>query len=98
MMELRWSARARSEFDAILDTELERGLIGPKSYSRRIANAIEQLRQFPLSGVEDQRLHVRRFVVPGTPYILYYRLTDFEIGLATIRHGARQPLQHLSSL
>jgi plasmid stabilization system protein ParE len=96
MIDVRWSARARAEFDAIVDTELARGLSSPGNYSRRIAGAIEQLRQFPFSGVEVPRLSVRRLVVPGTPYTVYYHVTDFEIGLATIRHGAQEPLRHLS--
>lgn len=95
MMDVRWSARARSEFDAIVDTELARGLSSPNTYSRRISNAIEQLRQFPLSGVDSPSLKVRKFVVPGTPYAVYYRVTEFEIGLATIRHGAQEPLREI---
>jgi plasmid stabilization system protein ParE len=95
MIAVRWSARARSEFDAIVDTELTRGLNGPKTYSRRIANAIEQLRQFPFSGVDTPSLQIRRFVVPGTPYAVYYHVTKFEIGLATIRHGAQEPLPYI---
>jgi plasmid stabilization system protein ParE len=98
MIDVRWSARARSEFGVVVDTELARGLSGPKTYSRRIANAIEQLRQFPFSGVENPSLRVRQFIVPGTPYTVYYRMTDFEIGLATIRHGAREPLKHLPNI
>jgi plasmid stabilization system protein ParE len=95
VISVRWSARARAEFKAILDTENELDSLPARSYSDRIVGAIEQIRNFPFSGSQNEKLHVHVFSIPHTPYAIYYRPVEFEIELVTIRHGARQPIAHL---
>ena len=56
----------------------------------KILEATERLKEFPASGRPGRTPHTRELVVPGTPYILPYRVRGEVVEILGIMHGARQ--------
>jgi len=48
-----------------------------------------RLKAFPMLGRMGMRSGTREFPVPGTPYILVYRVTDDAVQILAVLHGAR---------
>jgi len=48
-----------------------------------------RLRAFPMMGRMGVRSGTREFPVPGTPYILVYRVIDDAVQILAVLHGAR---------
>ena len=90
MTQVRWSRRASAEFDAIFDYLATESTTAAISQARLILTAIGQLQTFPASGRPGEVALTRELVIPGTPYIAYYREGDGVIKLLSIRHSARQ--------
>lgn len=55
----------------------------------RIELSVHQLRSFPMMGRGGMRAGTREFAVPGTPYILVYRVKEDAIQVLAVLHGAR---------
>ena len=55
----------------------------------RIELSVNQLRSFPMMGRAGMRAGTREFAVPGTPYILVYRVKENAIQVVAVLHGAR---------
>jgi toxin ParE1/3/4 len=55
-----------------------------------IFESIKGLRRFPGKGRTGRVHGTRELVVPGTPYIVVYRLVDTTIQILSILHGARR--------
>ena len=49
-----------------------------------------QLADFPLSGRDGRVDGTRELVIPGTQYIVAYRVVDSGVEILAIMHGARQ--------
>lgn len=58
--------------------------------AERIMDAVERLRVFPASGRPGRVPHTRELVVPGTPFILPYRVRGEVIEVLGVLHGARK--------
>jgi toxin ParE1/3/4 len=56
----------------------------------RIEQYTERLRQHPGMGRPGRVKSTRELVVPGTPYIVVYRLTKTEAVLLRVLHGVQQ--------
>jgi toxin ParE1/3/4 len=55
----------------------------------RIEMSVHQLRSFPMMGRSGMRAGTREFAVPGTPYILVYRVKEEAVQILAVLHGAR---------
>jgi toxin ParE1/3/4 len=55
----------------------------------RIEKSVNQLTQFPMMGRAGMRAGTREFPVPGTPYILVYRIAKARLQILALLHGAR---------
>jgi toxin ParE1/3/4 len=55
---------------------------------RRIRSAASQLRKFPESGRQGRVAGTRELVMPGTPYIIVYRVRSVAIEILSILHAA----------
>lgn len=89
-MQIRWSRRASAEFDAIFQYLTTQSTSAAIPQARLILAAVGQLETFPTSGRSGEVRLTRELVVPGTPYIVYYRETEAAVNLLSIRHSARQ--------
>ncbi len=55
----------------------------------RIEAAVNLLRAFPMMGRAGRRAGTRELPVPGTPYILVYRVKQESVQMLAVLHGAR---------
>lgn len=56
----------------------------------RIRDAVSRLARFPASGRPGRVVGTRELVIPGTPYIVPYRVTGDAVQIITILHGAQR--------
>lgn len=56
----------------------------------RILDAVERIAQFPELGRTGRIRGTRELVVPGTPFLIAYRVHRNEIQILAILHGARR--------
>jgi toxin ParE1/3/4 len=54
-----------------------------------IEASVNHLRAFPMMGRAGRRAGTRELPVPGTPYILVYRVKQMSVQVLAILHGAR---------
>lgn len=55
----------------------------------RIELSVNRLKAFPMMGRGGIQPGTREFPVPGTPYILVYRVRQDQLRILAILHGAR---------
>jgi toxin ParE1/3/4 len=59
----------------------------------RIERLIEKLALYPQLGRRTEPPGRRVLTVPGIPYRVFYRITENEIRILTVRHTSRRPLR-----
>ena len=87
-MRLRYTATALAHLDEIGARIREDNPRAASGFSTEI-NTIENLAVFPLIGHPGHVDGTLEFVVPGLPYIVVYRLTEDEVHVLSVFHGAR---------
>lgn len=55
----------------------------------RIELTVNRLKAFPMMGRVGLQPGTREFPVPGTPYILVYRIREERLRILAVLHGAR---------
>ena len=92
MKDIRWAHMALADLDAIdsyhrrLDSRLADRLTG------LVVEAGAFLAERPHGGPVDRGTR-RRWLVAGTPYLLFYRVESAHVRILRVRHGARSPLR-----
>ena len=61
-----------------------------QAISQRIREAISGLAQFPERGRGGRVSGTRELVIPGTPFLVAYRISSGHVDVLAILHGARQ--------
>lgn len=64
----------------------------PEAAARQIdllESAVNHLRAFPMMGRAGRRAETRELPVPGTPYIVVYRVKKTTVQVLAVLHGAR---------
>ncbi len=56
----------------------------------KVLEAVERLPSFPASGRPGRVPNTRDLVVPGTPLVIPYTVTDRGIEIIAVLHGARR--------
>jgi toxin ParE1/3/4 len=64
---------------------------GARRVRQRIKALIERLPDQPFVGKRTEDPTIRRLTTPPYPYLIFYEVTDAEIIIHAIRHGARDP-------
>ena len=90
-MRLRYTLPALSDLESILSYIATTSPQGAERVQRRIRNLIELLLKHPRIGVPTDDPAIRRLTTPPYPFLLFYEITDEEIIVHAIRHGARDP-------
>ncbi|MBN9037591.1 MAG: type II toxin-antitoxin system RelE/ParE family toxin [Rhizobiales bacterium] len=90
-MRIVWTRRYLSELEAISDYIGEHN---PRA-AARVVNTIHSkterlLSSNPFIGRKGEIRGTRELVIPGTPYIVAYRVTDQTVEILFVQHGARQ--------
>jgi len=90
-VKLRYTFRAAAELDGVLTYIAERSPQGARRVQMRIQEIINLLLQHPNAGTLTSKRRLRRMVVHPYPYLIFYQVTDHEIVIHGVRHGARKP-------
>ncbi|MCK0197413.1 type II toxin-antitoxin system RelE/ParE family toxin [Ancylobacter sp. 6x-1] len=90
-MRIVWTRRYLNELAAIGDYVAEHS---PRA-AAKLVNDIHSktgrlLEANPFIGRAGEIAGTRELVIPGTPYIVAYRVTDTSIEVLFVQHGARQ--------
>ena len=89
-MQVRWTKPAVDQLTAIGAFIAERNPIAAKQIERRLRAAVEALAQFPMMGHAGRVPGTRELNVPGTPYVIPYRLDGEWVDILAIFHGAQR--------
>lgn len=89
---IRWTTEAAEDFQSIRIYIEADNSAAADFQSGLIVQAVEQLESFPKSGRKSDAVRLRQWAVPGTPYIIFYRVRPEAIIIVRILHGAmRRP-------
>lgn len=88
---VRYSPRATRDLAGIADYLVERSPMGARSVERSIRKAMDLINSFPGGGRPlEQRPGVRVMPTARHPYLVFYRISDDELVILHVRHGARK--------
>ncbi|HVZ17906.1 MAG TPA: type II toxin-antitoxin system RelE/ParE family toxin [Terriglobales bacterium] len=89
-MRVKWLRTALANLNAEADYIAQDS---PEAASRvvtAIEDAVNNLAQFPAMGRAGRVTGTRELVVPGTPYIIPYRVRNGAVEILRVFHGARR--------
>jgi toxin ParE1/3/4 len=88
-MKVRWTEEALQHLHEAYDyIEMDK----PSAAARMadlIESAAKQLGLFPEIGRPSKRAKTRELAIPGTPFILVYRVTNAAVEILALYHGAQ---------
>ena len=90
-MKVRYTLPAAADLDGILEYVTSRSPHGARRVAARIKAVETLLVQFPFSGSRTRLAWVRRIATVPYPYLIFYEVTENEVIVHAIRHGARRP-------
>jgi toxin ParE1/3/4 len=87
---VEWADSAFADFRAISQyIEQNGGIEAANRVSRGIYESIQTLRTMPYRGRPGKIADTRELVVPGLPYVAFYRVIGDRVRVFGIVHGAR---------
>jgi len=89
-MKLEWSPTARHDLRQVEAFIAHDNPRAAAEMAERIIQATERLTTFPNSGRPGRLPHTRELVIPGTPFILPYRVKNDVVEILAVLHGARR--------
>ena len=89
-MRVRWTARARREFNLVLDYLEEHQTAGLDGVRTSLRDAGKRLGDFPQMGIEVEDDPTARYVIVGR-YRIYYEVLENAVVVLRIRDGRRDP-------
>jgi len=88
---IRWSRPAVAHLVEIRNFIAEDNQAAARAVARSIIEATNHLGEFPSIGRPGRVPETRELVVPGTPFIIPYRVTGEIVEIIAVFHGARKP-------
>ena len=89
-MRVRWTKPAVDQLTVTGAFIAERNPIAAKQIERRLRAAVEALAQFPLMAQAGRVPGTRELNVPGTPYVIPYRIDGEWVDILALFHGAQR--------
>jgi toxin ParE1/3/4 len=89
-MAIVWRRQAEQDLQRIFDFILERNPAAARRVCDRIERRVAELLGHPRSGRRGRVIGTRELIVPGTPYIVAYRVKGRQIDVLAVLHGARR--------
>ena len=90
-MKVRYTLPASVDLDDVLSYLKLHSPQGARNVQARIRAVEKLLAQFPLSGSRTRLSWLRRIAVTPYPYLVFYEVTENEVIIHAVRHGARKP-------
>lgn len=91
LVKLRYTTVALADLRNLAGYLDPRSPQGARRVRQRIKALIERLPDQPFVGKRTEDPTIRRLTTPPYPYLIFYEVTDTEIIIHAIRHGARDP-------
>ena len=88
-MNLYWSPSAIEDLKHLRAYSARENRCAAADVSERILEAVERLRQLPSMGRPGRVPSTRELVVPGTPLVIPYTVTERGVEIIAVLHGAR---------
>jgi plasmid stabilization system protein ParE len=88
---VRYTLPALADLDAIFAYVATYSRQGSGRIQYRIKAAIDRLLAQPHLGVCTEDPTIRRLTIAPYPYLIFYEISESEIIIHAIRHGARDP-------
>jgi toxin ParE1/3/4 len=89
-MRVKWTRRALQALDEIADTIAQDRPMAARRVVERVQQSVDHLTRHPLIGRKGRVPGTRELVVPGTPFILPYRVREEIIEILHVFHAARR--------
>jgi toxin ParE1/3/4 len=90
-VKLRYTLPALADLESILDYIAARSPQGAQRVQARIKAILELLLANPHMGARTDDRTIRRVTTTPYPYLVFYEITETEVVIHAIRHGARDP-------
>ena len=88
-MRVKWLHTALANLDAEAEFIARENPAAARRVVTAINRAVEKLRRYPALGRPGRITGTRELVVPGTPYILPYRVRNDAVEVLRVFHAAR---------
>ncbi len=92
-MRVRFTARARTHLDAIVEYVAHENRRAAHEIAQAIERLASSLEEHPNLGHPTRLKGVRILTVPHLPYRMSYEIGRNEIRILTVRHTSRRPLR-----
>lgn len=89
-MKVRWLARAQRHLIEIHTYIASDSKTAAKKVIQRVQATAPLLARHPQVGRVGRVSGTREFAIPGTPYLIVYRIKNKEAQILAIQHGAQQ--------
>ncbi len=89
-MIIRWHRLARQDLRQVRDYIARDNPKAAARVAQRIRTAVERLSENPGIGRPGRVIDTRELAVTGTPYLVPYTVSDNEIAILRVLHGAQQ--------
>ena len=89
-MKITWTARAVRDLRAVRQYIAQDNPRAAQEVAAAILESVERLVDFPASGRPGRLPHTRELVVPGTPFVIPYRVEAGAVEILAVIHGARR--------
>ena len=94
-MKIVWSRRAIGHLTALRDYIAADNPQAAANVAARILDSVDRLASHPHSGRPGRITGTRELVVPGTPYVIPYRVRGDRLDLIAVFHGKQKWPKHL---
>jgi len=91
-MKVKFTKPALAELDAIFAYIHERNPVAAGQVVARVREITSQLGRFPNMGHPKYKPGVRMISVRRYPFLIFYTVTNDEVLILSVRHGARRPI------
>lgn len=89
-MKLRWTSIAKNELAETVFHIAENSIEAAVNVQTKISDAVDNLVAYPHRGRQGRRNNTRELVIPGLPWLIVYRVSDEEIIILRMLHGAQE--------
>lgn len=89
-MKIAWTVSAGRDMRALRRYIAEHDPKAAESTALQILDALERLTVYPASGRAGRKPDTRELVIPGSAYIVVYRVVGDRVQILRVLHGARQ--------
>ena len=89
-MRIEWSERAGRDLRAVRRYIAQADPRAARAVALTILEVVERLAEFPAGGRPGRLPNTRELVVPGTPFIIPYRVSADVVDILAVIHGARR--------